>query len=139
MNTDTIKYTKEFYAGESARYLLCSRILDSIGDKLSDTAVFSPNCYIAVSVYNREDLAVIMTLAPVWSKSAVCDGIDYEAMVDKQRFVIQAKGEALPGTCKLVEEDYEVPATELVPAKPARIEKRLVLKCLKNEESPANA
>lgn len=81
-----------------------------------------------LTVSKREDVQVLMKLAPMWKKSPSGTGIDYDAEVNGVDFKIRTTDGALPPTCKLVERDVEIPAE---PAKPARIEKRMVVECAK--------
>ena len=129
MKDDEIKTRLDRFEAERKRYALCSKILKDLGDKLSDNVHFSPCVYITVSAHNREDLAILMTLAPKWTKTVGLNGIDYTATVDGESVQINAAGDALPGTCKLVEEEYEIPAQPATEAKPATTAKRMVLKC----------
>jgi hypothetical protein len=78
------------------------------------------------TVSKREDVQTLMQLAPRWTKSARDDGIDYSAEVDGVAFRIQTTEGALPPTCRLVEQDVEIPAK---PAEPAKMVKRLVVEC----------
>lgn len=126
MNTDKIISLKNDFARERANYTFAESILDRFGEGLSDDVSFSPYYYLRIDVTKREDLALLMTVAPIWAKSPDDSGIDYTAMVDGRELHIKAMSAALPGTCKLVEEEYEIPAVE---AKPASTGKRMVLKC----------
>lgn len=123
---ESVRYLLEYYAQEQKRYAICGRILAEMGERLADSTGFSPSYFIQVTTTNREDLQLLMTLAPRWSKSPSEDGITYEAEVEGERFQIVAKKAALPATCKMVEEEYELPAVE---AQPARKATRMVLKC----------
>lgn len=123
---DKFAYYRCNWRREQQRYGLCVEIINRLGDRLSDSVRFSPCVYISITVDNREDLSVLMTLAPKWSKTPGDNGITYSATVDGEEVQIQARAAALPGTCKLVEEEYEVPAVE---AKPAHKAVRMVLKC----------
>lgn len=131
MNTQTIESLQSFYASEVARYQLASRLLTDFGPSLSDSASLAPGYYFQVTVDNREDLALFMTLAPLWNKSACTEGISYDSTVNGERFQIIAKAAAIPPTCRMVEEEYVIPA---VPAEPAKVGKRMVLKCEQTAE-----
>lgn len=75
------------------------------------------------TVSNRKDVQTLMQLAPRWSKLAWEGGIDYTARVDDVEYRIRATDGALPPTCRLVEQEVEIPAT------PAKIVKRMVVEC----------
>lgn len=126
MNEGLIAYYRDSWNREIRRYGLCCKIINRLGPILTDRVNFSPCVYISITVHTREDLAVLMTLAPTWSKTPNAAGIIYCATVEGEEVQIHAQDEALPGTCKLVEEEYEVPAVE---AKPAHTATRMVLKC----------
>lgn len=99
-------------------------LLQRITEPLSDT--YELNGYggvFWVTVKNRDDLRVFMSLAPQWSKENDTTGINYKAIIDGVQFRIRAEDDALPGTCKLVEEEV------VIPAQPERIEKRKVVRC----------
>ena len=98
----------------------------AIAEGLSETAQLNATGgSMWLTLDNRDDMKVALTLAPVWSKSKGIDEqeIDYDATVDNVPIKIRAVSGALPASCKLVEEEYEIPASE------ARIGKRMVLKC----------
>lgn len=101
-------------------------ILSPLVPHLSESARVSPGGAICwVYVDNREDLMVLMRLAPVWTKEA-SEGsgtIDYHAMVGDRPFRLIASDAALPGTCRVEERDVEVAAV------PAHTVKRLVVVC----------
>lgn len=133
MSAESIAYRVESWQREQKRYALCIDILNRLGAQLTDQVHFSPCVYISVTVSNREDLTVLMTLAPKWSKVPSGNGIIYCATVEGEEVQLAAQNAALPSTCKLVEEEYEIPAVE---AKPASTGKRMVLKCDKLEATP---
>ncbi len=133
MKTETISYLRDYYTGEIKRYGLALRLLTEMGERLSESAQFNPGYFFQAVVDNRDDLSLLMTLAPKWSKSPCAEGISYDANVDGDRFQIVAKAAAIPPTCRMVEEEYEIPAVE---AQPARVGKRMVLKC-EQSEAPA--
>ena len=94
--------------------------------QFSDTAHCSPgldSCWIYVS--NREDLMTALSISRggIWQKETREDAIHYTATVDNIPYEIRATNDALPNTCKLVEEEYTVEA------QPARQAKRFVVKC----------
>lgn len=132
MKTDTISALTSFYAAEINRYTLAAHLLGTMGERLTDSASFAPSYYFQVTVDNREDLALLMTLAPRWDKHAADNGVSYNAEVNGERFEIVAKSAAIPPTCRMVEEEFEIPAEE---AKPSRVGKRMVLKCEQGAES----
>jgi len=101
--------------------------LARIAAQLSDSVDFNPyGGTFWFTVSNREDVQVLMQLAPIWSKKTWEGGIDYDAEVDGVSYKIRAADGALPPTCKLVEKEVEIPAQ---PATPARMEKRMVIEC----------
>ena len=126
MNTEKIISLKNDFARERANYAFAESILDRFGEGLSDDVSFSPYYYLRIDVTKRGDLALLMTLAPIWAKSPDERGISYTATIDGLELHVRATDAALPGTCKLVEEEFEIPAVE---AKPASTGKRMVLKC----------
>lgn len=75
------------------------------------------------NVKDRRDVEVIMQLAPKWGKQTHDAGIDYDATIDGVEVKIRTFEGALPPTCKVVEEEVTIPATE------ARTVKRMVVKC----------
>lgn len=83
------------------------------------------------TVSNREDVQVLMQIAPRWSKSTHDSGIDYDARVDGVYYKIRTVDAALPPTCKLVEREVEIPA------EPAKIVKRMVVECVTPESANA--
>lgn len=119
----------KMYEDEIAAYNLAKHIINTLGDKLTDSCRLSPSGVFWIHINNREDLATVMTLAPLWTKSPGSTGIDYSAVVLGVGVTIKAEAAALPNTCKMVEEEYEVPAQPAVPEKPATKAKRMVLKC----------
>ncbi len=133
MKTDSIESLKYGWQRERRNYALCLDILDRLGHKLSDSVQFSPSYYILITCFSREDLATLMTLAPRWAKSPSDKSIEYTAEVDGLDIHLAAVDAALPGTCKLVEEEYEVAEEPAKPAVPAHRAKRMVLKCDKLE------
>jgi len=139
MNKDTITNKKSFWLFERKRYELCEKIIDSIGDKLSEDVAFSPSYFIQITVRSRDDLETLMTCAPIWTKSFNANNICYEAHIDGQRVQILAYESAMPGTCKMVEEEYEVPAEPAKEAVPAHVGKRMVLKCNHAKQAEAVA
>lgn len=71
------------------------------------------------TVYNREDLQKLLTLAPLWKKSPSGKGIYYEAQPEGGfPLRIYAYDAALPPTCKVIRETVTIPAraeyTEIV-------------------------
>lgn len=72
---------------------------------------------------SREDVVLLMTLAQRWTKVSDGTAIRYRAVTDGTEYWITAQDGALPPTCKLVEEEVEIPA------QPARTAKVLVLRC----------
>ncbi len=100
---------------------------------LSDqTIVNAYGRYIFFHVYNRDDLQKLLALHPQWSKETVDDRITYSADTITGPVTIHAMENALPDTCKLVEE------TIVIPAKSEQIIKRLVVKCKQPEASVAD-
>ena len=116
-------------------------LLKDLIQKFSETVDINPyGSSLWVEVDNREDLQLALTLAPKWAKNPNSQSIRYEATVGELPIIVIASNSALPPTCKLVEETYEIPAEE---AKPARKGTRMVLKCdpvpadIKADEVPA--
>lgn len=96
----------------------------SIMFRLSPSCDFNPFGGTAwFTVDKREDVTVIMELAPIWTKGTHDTGICYSAEIDGVPYRIIAKDDALPPTCRLVERVVEVPA------QPARMEKKMVVEC----------
>lgn len=141
MDSEKIQNQKHYWRSERKRYELCEKFVDAIGDKLSDDVSFSPSYYIQITAKNRDDLTALMTLAPLWAKSFGEVQITYSATIDGERVEIIAAADALPGTCKLVEEEYEIPAQPAKEAVPAARGKKMVLKCdhAKLVETPIEA
>lgn len=81
------------------------------------------------TVKTREDLQILLQLAPKWSKQAWGGGIDYNAEEGGVSYKIQTTDGALSPTCRLVEKEIEVPEQ---PAVPAHKEKRMVVECAKS-------
>lgn len=114
-----------------ARLQLAIRIAEQLKDVLDDEVLFSPTAIFWIYAKSRENLTALMTLAPRWSKSYQGDGIDYAAMIDGIEVTLKASGEALPGTCRMVEVEVAVEAQpeRFIPAIPAHTEMRKVIKC----------
>lgn len=101
--------------------------LAKVADQLSDSVELNPyGGTWWLTVYNREDVQVLMQLAPRWEKSVRDDGIDYNAIVDGVEYKIRTKDGALPPTCRVIEREVEIPEQ---PAIPARKEMRSVVEC----------
>jgi hypothetical protein len=75
------------------------------------------------TVKNREDVKVLMQIAPLWNKSTHETGIDYDTSMEGVDFRIRTVDAALPPTCKLVEREVTIPASE------ARTVKRMFVEC----------
>jgi hypothetical protein len=106
--------------------------LAKVAGELSPDVDFNPyGATFWFTVSKREDVQVLMKLAPGWTKNVWDGGIDYNATVDDVQFKIRTQDGALPPTCRLVEQDVEIPAK---PAEPAKIVKRMVVECAKHEE-----
>lgn len=105
-----------------------ARILAQLSDSC-DLNPYGGTFWFTVS--NREDVQVLMQIAPRWAKSTHDAGIDYDAEVDGVSYKIRTVDAALPPTCKLVEREVEIPAV------PAQIVKRLVVECAKPEAETA--
>jgi len=107
------------------------QLVKHLFDKLSDTVEL--NAYSGIfwfSVYNREDLQLLMTLSPQWLKTKGEAVITYGATVEGVCFELRAHDAALPSTCKLVEESYVVPAVA------EHIATRMVVKCTEPNTTP---
>ena len=63
-------------------------------------------------VFNREDLAVLMTMAPKWDKFNASKGIQYTATIGGVFTTLMAYDKALPPTCRVVRTTRIVPAME---------------------------
>src|SRR5580692_3614431 len=89
--------------------------------ELSDEVYINPgggSCWI--DVRNREDLQTALTICEgVWTKETAGSEIHYDNQRDGISYRIKATDDALPATCKLVEEEY------IEPARPAYTAKRL--------------
>jgi len=108
-----------------SRYQLALKIAKLYQNLLSETVYISPSSYITIAVYNRSDLLLLMQLAPRWDKESFPSGIYYKADVEGHAITIMAYSGALPPTCKMVEEE------EILPAEPAKPERRVMKKVLK--------
>ena len=102
--------------------------------RLNDSVQFYPGGgHFLAYVYTREDLQVLMTLSPVWTKISGSRGIYYESHVDdnqlKAKLTLYAQDGALPLTCKVEE------ITEVEPAKPERTVTRTIVKCNFSEKA----
>lgn len=129
MNESTQKYLTADFDKNSKHYAFARILIERFGDRLSESVNFSPACMFWVYVKTREDLQVLMELAPKWSKRNGVAFIEYTAEAEGIEVALKASGAALPGTCKLVEEEYEVPAVPAQPEIPATKAVRMVLKC----------
>lgn len=117
---------------ELERTLECERkiaqAIEPLIPRLGDTVQLYPGGgHFLAHVYTREDLQILMTLSPVWTKVKGSSGIYYESKEDdnqlKAKLTLYAQDGALPPTCRV--EEIE----EVEPAKPERIVKRTVVKC----------
>lgn len=129
LNNSCVAVVKATLAG-----LRMACIIQSKVDRLSDSvglSIYTNSFYIAVD--NRDDLQVLLELAPKWEKSHGSASINYTADVEDAYFNISATDGALPDTCKLVEKDV------IIPAQPERIEKRMVVECVQPSEPPADS
>lgn len=139
MNSETVQNRIDYHRSEIDRQNLAIEILQKCGESLSESISISPGAMMWIFTSDRKDVEALMTLAPKWTKTRDVDGttISYSAVVAGHDVTIKASEGALPPTCKLVEEEYEVPAE---PAKPARMAKRMVLKCpqpaIERQEQP---
>lgn len=131
-----MNYKIQQYKEEIKRYELAVRLIEEMTD-LSKTVDFAPSGLFWVTVNTREDLARLMKLAPQWKKKYGTSEIEYVADVDGVEVTIKAQNEALPATCKLVQETVEV-AAEMVPAqlRPAYTTTRYKIVC--NEKVTGN-
>ena len=79
--------------------------------ELADDATVNFNRYwTSIYVYNRDDLAKLLTLAPTWKKSPSRKTISYTAEVGSYTITIYAGNAALPPTCHVITEMREHPA-----------------------------
>jgi hypothetical protein len=74
---------------------------------------------------NREDLELLMTLAPVWKKDYEDVELNYCADVDGIEVILKATDSALPATCHMEEKEVLIPSHFV----PERVEKRRVIVC----------
>jgi len=120
-----------YLEAEISRYKMAYEIFDRYIESLSDSVSFAPTLTLWIHVYNRKDLEILMQLAPRWEKTYTDRYINYSALVGGERVSLIAKDNALPDTCKLVEQEVIIEETpiKIVALQPRRIEKRLVLKC----------
>lgn len=88
---------------EAAFVPLVSQFSESV-----DINPFGGSVWINLST--REDLIVALKLAPQWTKASGGSALEYNAIVDEVEYKIRAVDEALPPTCRVVEEEYEEPA-----------------------------
>lgn len=90
----------------------CEEKIIPVAEGCSNTAAFDFTAGILwISVYNREDLSRLMTLAPVWAKNKNGKCIQYNAAVfGDDRVYIHAYDDALPPTCKVVKTTRHVEA-----------------------------
>jgi hypothetical protein len=117
------QYKIDYLKQEIERYKLALRIADMFQNQLSADVSFSPCCYFTIDDLTREDLQLLMTLAPKWEKTYFDQGIYYKATIQDHEVTLIARANALPSTCKLVEE------VQVIPAQPEKIVRRQVLKC----------
>lgn len=116
-------------AKKVASWLAAHRgLLSQLGE---DVTLNSSGSSLWFTVHTREDLSLLLTLAPQWTKeTGLMDSasIDYTASLKDGDFYgirIHAFEGALPPTCKLVEVEVEEPA------RPARLVKKMVVQCPK--------
>jgi len=126
MQQNQIDQLKNSCLREIARQNLAIYIMSVLGDKLSESCYISPSYIVEVSVYNRDDLTHMMTLAPMWKKEYENTYIRYNAEINGCDLVLKAYDAALPATCTEVEEDLTIPE---VIAQPSRIIKVKKIKC----------
>lgn len=117
---------------ELERTLECERkiaqAIEPLIPRLGDTVRFYPGGgHFLAYVYTREDLQILMTLSPVWTKVNGSSGIYYESRVNdnqlKAKLTLYAQDGALPPTCKVET------IVEVEPAIPERTITRTVVKC----------
>lgn len=102
-------------------HLICEMVAivasySHLADVLSPTADFNfAGRSLWFLVYNREDLQVMMQLAPMWTKSSEGKAIVYSAEIHGISHQIRAFDAALPPTCKTIK------VTETIPAQPEHV------------------
>ena len=102
------------------------------GMELEKTEVNAYGESIWFSTTSRTDLEKLLSMAPRgqhWSKDAWSDQLSYAVEIEGVSIKVNVTEDALPPTCKVVLVEEEIPAT------PARIVKRRVLKCNEPIES----
>lgn len=85
------------------------RLLALDGKLSEDVDINLYGCSYWVTISHREDLTVLMTLAPQWTKSEDTAGVDYAATIDGVSIHIKTRGDALPPTCRVVEREVVIP------------------------------
>lgn len=111
---------------EAKRIELGVSILLMLGEQLNESVNISPMYFFEVHVYTREDLSLLMTLAPTWNKSYDKRCISYTAHVGGIPVTLRAYQAALPPTC--VEEEVEI-VVDAQPAKEAYTYTEKRIKC----------
>lgn len=147
MTPEYITAQLDYFRREILRFNFCTVWLQKLGEQLTEGRTsFSPSFYVQIDTTSREDLTVLLTMAPpgtIWRKEPGESSIRYRATIDGEPVTIVAKDSALPPTCKLVEEEYDIPGEPAKPATeatPPTKGKRIVLKCVTPElqaESPS--
>jgi desulfoferrodoxin (superoxide reductase-like protein) len=118
MNTDKIKSSiadaREICVRTEKLLTFAEQKLIPILEQCTDSTSVDLTIGIAwIHVYNREDIARLMTLAPRWDKSKGNQCIEYRACInDDLRFALFARDGALPPTCKVQKVTRHVPAVE---------------------------
>lgn len=81
---------------------------------------YSGGCWIWCST--REQLIAALSVASgKWEKTPSSNGFEYRQTVDDVSVVVCSSGDALPATCRVVEEDIFVPATEATTRRVTRV------------------
>ncbi len=99
---ELIKQTFTLAALRTKLIALESQLSDTVDVNLYGTSYW-------FTVTSREDLVVLLTLAPTWKKSNGSLGIDYNAEVDGAQIFVKTRDEALPPTCRVVKKTITVP------------------------------
>jgi hypothetical protein len=121
---DQISTARKFVQDQLDSYPKALPRLDPLLGELSDTVDLNPyGGSFWFTVHNREDLQVLLQLAPKWTKEIEEKGIRYTAVVDGVTYWVAAQDAGLPDTCRLVEKEIELPAVA------AKTVKRWVVEC----------
>lgn len=109
---DALKSTMAGLIINARRLALMEVLLNTIDtESLSDDVTFNAfGGSMWISLKSRADLEILFRLAERWDKKDDADCIRYSATVMDVEFVIRAYDNALPPTCRVVEEQIAIPA-----------------------------